>query len=1200
VPFARALALLLLLALAAVAPRPGPAGAAHLLDGRPVAEAEAVGGQGLGRFLDLLEDPGGRLGVADVAGPEAPRFAPAGADTPVPGFSRSAWWGRLTVRAREGGTWHLVYARAIVDRVSVYLPDGRGGWRELRAGQGADEAGQGMAPFPHRYAVFPVPLEPGVPTTLYVRVEDRGAVAFPLRLLAPHALHRADLTGHLLFGALFGVLATVAAYVLSIWSAMRERAHLDLVGMLLGLAFLSACQSGFVAGLPPPGASGWAGLAAEAGAVLAAVAAIGFTRRFLGTGGALPRLDAALRGAAVAVAVLLPTAAVDLRVASAAAPVAGALVAALLLAAGAAALRAGLPGARPHLLAFSVLSAGWSIRALADLGFVTSNAATENLAFVGVGVSAVALAAGVAGQFARRQEARERDLRLSNERYELAAQGAAAGLYDWDLERGAVSCSARLVELLGPAPEAAPPGEPFWSRLVHPADLARVRAEFRAFAAGGSTVLAMEYRVLSPDGVLRWVETTGAAVRDPADGRVLRLAGSTGDVTESRRAEASLRASERLKSAVIESSLDCVISTDAEGRVIEFNPAAERTFGYARAEVMGRPMAELIVPPRLRAAHEEGMRRMRALGAPRLIGRRFEIEAMRRDGSVFPVEIALVQVARGHDAVYSAFVRDVTERQRAVEALRASEARFRGIAEAHPVPVVISGIEGTVLYLSPGAERLFGAPAGEIAARPASAYYADPADRARLVAEIHERGRVDQMEVTLRRRDGAIFPASITAREIDYEGVRAILSGIQDLTERRLAEDEIARQREALHQSEKLAALGSLLAGVAHELNNPLSVVVGQSVLMEDTAADERARARAAKIRSAADRCARIVRSFLALARHRPPERAELRLDEVVESALELVFYGIRTDGIEVSLDLRRDLPRLLGDPDQLNQVVTNLLVNARQALAPAAGAAPAAGRRIAVSTGFVPAANGAEAGWVELRVADNGPGVPEAIRSRVFEPFFTTKGDGTGVGLSLCHGIVAAHGGTVAVEATPGGGATFVVRLPAAPAAAAAQSPGPRPGGAPAPARRVLVVDDEPDIALVLAEALEADGHRVDVAEDGLDALDRLAAEGSYDVVFSDLRMPRLDGPGFYRAVEREHPGLLGRIVFVTGDTLGPAVRGFLEETGAAVVEKPFSLGDVRAAVARVVEAAEGGGEGTAEGVSVDGTEAGRTPASA
>ena len=388
-------------------------------------------------------------------------------------------------------------------------------------------------------------------------------------------------------------------------------------------------------------------------------------------------------------------------------------------------------------------------------------------------------------------------------------------------------------------------------------------------------------------------------------------------------------------------------------------------------------------------------------------------------------------------------------------------------------------------------------------------------------------------------------------------GGRVILT--TDITERKQAEAEVVRQREALVQSEKMSAFGSLLAGVAHELNNPLSIVVAQAALLQETVQDPEVLTRSKRIEAAAERCAKIVRTFLAMARRRPPARTQIDLNEVMGAALDVLAYGLRSAGIEVRRELDPALPMINADGDQLHQVATNLLLNAQQAMMDRPGL-----RRLRVATEV-----DRERSEVRLVVDDTGPGVPKDLQRKIFEPFFTTKPAGTGIGfgLSLCHGLVESHGGRITVEDAPGGGARFVVTLPASPAPARRDAPA---AAAPTPVRagHILVVDDETDIADTCGDILALDGHRCEFAANGRVALERVA-RGRYDLILSDLRMPQLDGPGFYRELSRSDPRMAERIIFLTGDTLSPAIQTFLEETKRPVIEKPLDPKQLREAVA-------------------------------
>ena len=283
---------------------------------------------------------------------------------------------------------------------------------------------------------------------------------------------------------------------------------------------------------------------------------------------------------------------------------------------------------------------------------------------------------------------------------------------------------------------------------------------------------------------------------------------------------------------------------------------------------------------------------------------------------------------------------------------------------------------------------------------------------------------------------------------------------IFDISDRKRAEAEADRQRAAMYQREKLAALGSLLAGVAHELNNPLSVVLGRAIMLEERCDDPAIRNSLTRLRSAAERCARIVRSFLALARQKSREVKPVDVRAVLDGSIEILANGLRSAGIEVTRADAPDLPPVMADEDELHQVFMNLIVNAQQAIEMASDAVDC--RYHSGRTGAIPSDQTAPRLWlttsvqgdqlVRIEVADNGPGVPEALRHQIFDPFFTTKpiGSGTGLGLSVCHGIVSSHGGTITVAERPGGGALFSVTLPACrpEAEAPAVMPEPERGG--------------------------------------------------------------------------------------------------------------------------------------------------------
>jgi len=369
----------------------------------------------------------------------------------------------------------------------------------------------------------------------------------------------------------------------------------------------------------------------------------------------------------------------------------------------------------------------------------------------------------------------------------------------------------------------------------------------------------------------------------------------------------------------------------------------------------------------------------------------------------------------------------------------------------------------------------------------------------------------------------------------------------EDQTEKR-------RLQEQLIQSEKMSAIGQLIAGVAHDLNNPLASVVGFSdFLAEAGEVPPRLAEPLQVIRQEAERAATIVKNLLSFARRQEGERRLLAIKPILESTLQLLANQLMASRIEATLRVEPGLPDVEVNGNQIKQVFVNLINNGAQAIAETGQ-----GGRIWVTAKR----------WLDgvaVSVTDSGPGIPDEIAGRVFEPFFTTKpeGKGTGLGLSICQGILKEHGGRLTLEAKPGAGATFIVELPGTTPPAAASEHAAEPG-APARKLRVLVVDDEPHILHYMSATLESWGHTVEVASDGQYALERALAE-AFDVIICDLRMPHLGGREMYHKLARQDPHRAERVIFATGDTVRGDTLRFLESLGRPYLHKPFTLAELR-----------------------------------
>ncbi len=393
----------------------------------------------------------------------------------------------------------------------------------------------------------------------------------------------------------------------------------------------------------------------------------------------------------------------------------------------------------------------------------------------------------------------------------------------------------------------------------------------------------------------------------------------------------------------------------------------------------------------------------------------------------------------------------------------------------------------------------------------------------------------------------------------------SIVVMVEDVTEQQALETQLV-------QSEKLAAVGQLVSGVAHELNNPLTSIAGLSeFLLEQKELGKKDRGHLQVIQEQAERASRIVRNLLTFARKGSAERVPVDLNDVIRRTLSLTAYDLKLKDITVERELSGALPEVLGDRHGLQQVVLNLITNAAQAVGENPRERP---REITVSTWFD--------GQVHLRVADTGPGIPDEIAQSVFTPFFTTKepGKGTGLGLSITYSIVESHGGQITLEPRGShGGAAFRVDLPAAPADAArpALTPAhgtPLPSASPAVKRTILLVDADPAVQRTIKALFARDGHDVEVAGDPQHAID-LALRGGFDLVITDARAmaPGKRGTLLAEELVSRMPALRDRIIVATGD-VRPATEETLARLGVRYVRKPFNLRDLRVEAARLWEA--------------------------
>ena len=399
-------------------------------------------------------------------------------------------------------------------------------------------------------------------------------------------------------------------------------------------------------------------------------------------------------------------------------------------------------------------------------------------------------------------------------------------------------------------------------------------------------------------------------------------------------------------------------------------------------------------------------------------------------------------------------------------------------------------------------------------------------------------------EAVGKRRDGSSFPQEVSMNTIEGGGLVCI---DRDITERKKAEERI-------QESGRLASIGELAAGVAHEINNPLTSVLGFTQLILQEEVPKQLRDDLEKIRSEAQRAGKIVHNLLSFARKHKPEQQRLDLTSILERALELKSFDFKNGNIQLKRELSPDLPSTMVDEHQLVQVIMNLLTNAEQAMNNYQGRG-----QLIVRTGHT-------ADRIRLSISDDGPGIHQESLAKIFEPFYTTKevGAGTGLGLSICYGIIQQHGGDIWAESVPGQGTTFHIELPIT-------SPLEEESG-PSPTKHILVVDDEPHIRDLLARSLARERYTVDLAENGEEAW-RKVQDISYDCIIMDLKMPGMSGPELFQHIKEYDQELAEKAIFITGDLVSPDTLEFVVTASNPTLTKPFDLEEIRLHIRTAVE---------------------------
>ncbi len=884
---------------------------------------------------------------------------------------------------------------------------------------------------------------------------------------------------------------------------------------------------------------------------------------------------------------------------------------------------------------------------------------------------------------------REESLRQSEEMLSLALDGANLGIWEWNLNTGKAIWSERTRRMLGYAPNEFGSNLKNWKKLVHPEDWPRVSETLNLHLEGKLPKLEVVYRALNKFGEWQWSQAQGKVTGFDSDGKPIRITGVVADVTDRQKAEEALRDSEAKYKVLVEESFDGIF-VQKQTEIVFTNSRLREMLGYEEGELEGQYHWLVYHPEYQQMTRERAKARLRGQPAPS----RYEVRMQRKDGSSFDAEINAKVVQVTGEPGIQVWVRDISERKQAENAIRESEERFRTAFQTSPDAVAITRLsDGVCIEANNGFTEITGFTREEVIGKSLLELniWHDPGDRDRLTAELKERGHVTNLEGQFRLKDGLVRTGLMSARIIVLGGEPHILSVSRDVedwkkaeqalreseekyrtlfeesrdavimttrdgvvedvnqafldlfgytreeahhmdilniyvdhADRRRFQEDIEREgsvkdypikrrkkdgteidclitstarrardgtivgyqgivrdvtehkqlQRQLLQAQKMEAIGTLAGGIAHDFNNLLQVTMGYSEVLlskKDKADPEYTRLQ--QILQASRSGTELVQRLLTLSRKTESKQRPIDLNHQIEQARRLLGRTI-PKMIKIELHLAEFLATVNADPTQIEQVIMNLAVNARDAM-PEGGKLTLCTENVILDEDYCRVNPGAKPGkCVLLAISDSGSGMDKEILDHMFEPFFTTKGlgMGTGLGLAVVYGIVKQHAGYVTCESQPAQGTVFRVYLPAIEEQEIVSDELVEEPKLPGGTETILFVDDE-DVVRDLGELiLSESGYKVLTAKNGKEAREiYLKERESISLVILDLIMPEMGGTECLKELLKIDPQV--KVLVASGYSADASVKETIQMGAKGFVTKPFRVKELLRDVRKVLD---------------------------
>jgi PAS domain S-box-containing protein len=642
----------------------------------------------------------------------------------------------------------------------------------------------------------------------------------------------------------------------------------------------------------------------------------------------------------------------------------------------------------------------------------------------------------------------------------------------------------------------------------------------------------------------------------------------------SKQMEQALRESEERYRLLAENVSDIIFRMDMNLEFTYISPSGSSI--QASEDPTKMPIADLLAPESLevvaKALREEVL--LESTGnADSYRSRNMELQLIHKDKSTRWVEVSagFIRDREGKATGILGILRDITVRKKAVELLWQSEQQFRTSLESAPDSVYMNDLEGNFIYGNRKAEEMTGYSREELIGKNFLELGILTAESVTRAAEVLQNNRSGKAtgpdELELIRKDGSRVCVEINTSLLQRYTETVVLAFARDITERKRVEAEMKELEHKAQIASRLSAIGEMAAGIAHEINNPLSPIIGFSELLLKEALTETVKSNLYIIRSCANQVADVTKGLLIFARQLKPERTVCNINEIVATTIQLMDYHLKTNCINVIRDYDRRQPQTMADVSQLQQVVLNIIMNAEYEMKKARG-----GGNLTIKTET-------KNNMIRILFIDDGPGIPREHMEKLFQPFFTTKksNEGTGLGLSVCYGIVAEHNGRIYAESKEGDGATFIVELPIVRLETIKQEtssetklPEPDAGKAveavsdkagPAAPARILVVDDESWTRQLLRQVLTEEGYEVETTDQALDVLRLINSGKRYALILLDIKLPDMNGIELYQHLCKIAGSFAQRIIFITGDVIGMDTMDFLAQDEVSYLSKPFDI---------------------------------------